>query len=193
MAERRQALPAGERARLSAAAVARLRALPVFASPATGTIAGFLALAAQGEIDPAAALGDARARGAVVVYPRVTSSRPPVLRFHRVDDPFALPTPLAPGPFGLVEPGSTCPELSLESIVCMIVPGLAFDLAGRRVGFGGGYYDETAARLRAADRGLLVGFGYDFQVVPRCPAGPRDLTLDWIVTDQRAVRCAEAA
>lgn len=191
MAERRQRLALVEAARLSRLASARLHDVPVFSAAAGGaTIAGFLAI--RGEADPASALADARARGAVVVYPRVETTAPR-LRFHRADGP----TDLVPGPYGLVQPAATCPELPVERIDVMLVPGLAFDLEGRRLGFGGGYYDETAARLRAAaGRGLsavLVGFGYDFQIVPRCPAGGGDVAIDWVVTDQRAIRCGGAA
>ena len=53
----------------------------------------------------------------------------------------------------------------------MIVPGLAFDAAGRRVGFGGGYYDGVIDEARAGGA-TVIGFAYDFQIVDRCPAGP---------------------
>ncbi len=188
MAERRQRLAQDEGARLSLLAASQLAAVPAFSAASTRTVAGFLPIATRGEIDPAPALAAARTRGATVVFPRVTAASPR-LRFHRAD----TPADLVPGPFGLLEPAASCPELPVESIDFMIIPGLAFDLAGRRLGFGGGYYDETAARLRAADHGVLVGFGFDFQLVPVCPAGPHDVSLDWIVTDQRAVRCTEAA
>jgi 5-formyltetrahydrofolate cyclo-ligase len=186
MAQRRQQLSADDSARLSGQAVARLTALPPFDAAVTGTIAGFLPI--RGEIDPGMALAGARARGATVVFPRVTSAAPR-LRFHRAD----APTDLVPGPFGLLEPAATCPELPLESIDVMIVPGLAFDLGGGRLGFGGGYYDEVAVALRAGKRGLLVGFGFELQVVARCPADARDARMDWLVTDQRAVHCGKAS
>ena len=187
MAQRRQQLSADGSARLSALAVAQLTALPPFDAALTGTIAGFLPI--KGEIDPGVALAGARARGATVVFPRVTPAATPRLRFHRAD----APGDLAPGPFGLLEPTATCPELPLGSIDVMIVPGLAFDLGGGRLGFGGGYYDEVADALRTGKRALLVGFGFDFQVVARCPADARDARMDWLVTDQRAVHCGKAS
>jgi 5-formyltetrahydrofolate cyclo-ligase len=192
MAERRQQLPAAESQRLSLLAAAHLTSVPAFSAPATRTIGGFLSI--RGEADPAPALAEARARGAVVVFPRVEPT-PPRLRFHRADSV----ADLVPGPFGLLQPAASCPELPVETIDFVLVPGLAFDLGGRRLGYGGGYYDEAAARLRAVDssspggRGLLVGFGYDFQIVPHCPAGPDDVLIDWVVTDQRAVRCGVTA
>jgi 5-formyltetrahydrofolate cyclo-ligase len=75
----------------------------------------------------------------------------------------------------------------------MILPGLAFDRDGRRLGYGGGYYDEAVGRLRAAGRGFLVALGYDFQLVERCPAGDGDVTVDCVVTDAQVVRCGGGA
>src|SRR5258708_32806613 len=192
MAERRQRLDIVEAQRLSGLAAARLRDVPAFERAGAGkTVAGFLALITRGEADPAAALAAARARGAVVVYPRVETTVPR-LRFHRADSA----DDLVPGPYGLVQPAPSCPELPVERIDVVLAPGLAFDLTGRRLGFGGGYYDETAARLRQAGPGqgaVLIGFGYDFQIVDRRPAGGGDLALGWVATDQRAARPGAAA
>jgi 5-formyltetrahydrofolate cyclo-ligase len=85
--------------------------------------------------------------------------------------------------------------LPLERIDVMLMPGLAFDLTGRRLGLGGGYYDEATAWLRRSAggaRAVLIGFGFDVQIVPRCPAGGGDAVVDWVVTDQRATRCGGA-
>lgn len=181
MSQRRDLLAHSERAALCQAASARLQGLPAFAS--ANTISGFIAI--QNEIDPAAALASAQGRGAVVALPRV-SDGVPRLRFHRAK---ASDT-LVPGPFGLAEPAASSPEVDARDFDLLLVPGLAFDLAGRRVGFGKGYYDEVAARIKdGGGRGLLVGLAYDFQIVPRCPAGDGDVSVDWIVTDQRAVAC----
>jgi 5-formyltetrahydrofolate cyclo-ligase len=123
-----------------------------------------------------------------VALPRV-SATPPRLRFHRAAaDGSAL---LAAGRFGLVEPDAGSPEIPVERIDVMILPGLAFDRAGRRLGWGGGYYDEAAGRLRASGRGFLVGVAYDFQLVDRCPADPAggDVPVDCVVTDRQVVRC----
>ena len=196
MARRQEVSPA-ERARLSAAMTARLGALPelVAATKSGGTVAGFVALPGKGEVDPAAALSAARARGAHVALPRV-SAEAPRLRFHDVTDTAALlpgdDAALVPGPFGLREPAPSAPEITVENIDVMLLPGLAFDRAGRRLGYGGGYYDEAAGRLRAAGRGFLVGIAYDFQIVDRCPAGEADVGVDCVVTDGQVVRCVPA-
>ena len=189
MLARRQEVSPEERARLSAAMTARLEALPelLAAHASGGTVAGFVALPAKGEVDPAAALAASHARGAKVALPRV-SPVPPRLRFHEVD-PFDEAA-LAPGPYGLREPVASAPEVDVERIDVMLLPGLAFDRSGRRLGYGGGYYDEAAGKLRAAGRGFLVGLAYDFQLVERCPAGEADVGVDCVVTDRQVVRCA---
>jgi 5-formyltetrahydrofolate cyclo-ligase len=191
MSERRQNVSSEERARASAAVSAYLEALPeVVAASAPGrTVAGFMALAARGEIDPASALAASHARGARVALPRL-SAQPPRLRFHDVDP--AQPAALVPGPYGLLEPNPSAPEVDVAGIDLMILPGLAFDHAGNRLGYGGGYYDEAAGRLRAAGRGFLVGVAYDFQIVERCPAGADDVAVDCVVTEREVVRCAGA-
>ena len=203
MMARRQEVSPAERARLSAAMTARLGTLPelVAASTSGGTVAGFVALPAKGEVDPMAALAAAHASGAHVALPRV-SAEAPRLRFHDVTETAALlgtaallptdDTALVPGPYGLREPAPSAPEVAVESIDVMLLPGLAFDRAGRRLGYGGGYYDEAAGRLRATGRGFLVGIAYDFQIVERCPAGDADVSVDCVVTDRQVVRCAPA-
>ena len=61
-----------------------------------------------------------------------------------------------------------------------MVPGLAFDARGGRVGYGGGYYDELMAYVRShpdGPSGFFVGFGYDFQVAESCPTGEWDVPI----------------
>jgi 5-formyltetrahydrofolate cyclo-ligase len=99
---------------------------------------------------------------------------------------------LVRGRFGIDEPGGTTPEVAPAEVAVMVVPGLAFDAAGRRLGFGGGYYDELlAAPTDLARRpAFVVGFGYDFQVVDNCPADERDGRVDCVVTEARVIHCA---
>jgi 5-formyltetrahydrofolate cyclo-ligase len=191
MGARRAALPESERRARSEAASARLLGLPELASLGAGdgprTIAGYVA--AKGEIDPAPALATAAAAGAVVALPRVDSTGPR-LRFHRAVFNPLLPErfgPLVPGAFGLLEPAATAPEVPIDELDVVIVPGLAFDGEGRRIGFGGGFYDRTFGEMGGA---TLVGFTYDFQVVPRCPSGDGDVPVHVVVTDARELRPA---
>ena len=181
MSAARIALPESECSARSEAACARLLALPELAALATHgpkALAGYVA--ARGEIDPAPVLTAAAAGGATVALPRVATEAPR-LRFHRADA-----GPLAPGRFGLREPAATAPELSLDELDVVIVPGLAFDAQGRRLGFGGGYYDSVFGA--SGKRPALIGLCYDFQVVARCPAGEGDVPVDLVVTDARVLR-----
>jgi len=181
MEERRGAFAPEERARRSAAGCERLQSLAQFAR--AELVAGFVSF--RSEIDPGAALESVRRRDGTVVLPRVTRDCSPRLRFLNARSP----SDLQPGAFGVVEPDADCPEVPIEEIAVLVVPGLAFDSAGRRLGYGGGYYDEVATRVRAAGRGLLVGFGFEIQVVDRCPAGSRDVVIDYVITDERVIRC----
>jgi 5-formyltetrahydrofolate cyclo-ligase len=190
MSAARAALPESERRRRSEAASARLLALPELTALAAAdakTLAGYVAV--KGEIDPAPALAAAAAEGAAVALPRVAPEAPR-LRFHRADA-----GPLAPGRFGLDEPDRSAPEIGLHELDVVIVPGLAFDAEGRRLGFGGGYYDGAFGDLAGADRGkrpALIGLCYDFQIVARCPAGDGDVPVDLVVTEARVLRPARA-
>ncbi len=183
MSAARTALPESERSARSQAACAGLLALPELAS-AVGAGAKALAgyVAARGEIDPAPVLTAAAAGGATVALPRVATEAPR-LRFHR-----AAAGPLVPGRFGLLEPAPTAPEIPLAELDVVIVPGLAFDAEGRRLGFGGGYYDEAFGA--SGKRPALIGVCYDFQIVAQCPAGEGDVPVDVVVTDARVLRPA---
>lgn len=183
MGERRAGLPAAERTTRSDAATARLLALPELAEVAGRTIAGYVAV--KGEMDPASALARVAARGGRVALPRVCAESPR-LRFHEVEAGAAPPPPA--GPFGLCEPDAERPEVSIGQLDVVIVPGLAFDARGGRLGFGGGYYDGALAIARGGGRPALIGLAYDFQIVDDCPVGPGDLPVDLVVTEARVVR-----
>ncbi|HEY6477176.1 MAG TPA: 5-formyltetrahydrofolate cyclo-ligase [Polyangia bacterium] len=196
MGARRAGLPESERRARSEAASAQLLALPELGSlggrDLARTVAGYVA--AKGEIDPASALAGAAAGGATVALPRVADGG---MRFHRADWRPLLPErfgPLVPGRFGLLEPAATAPEIPLEALDVVIVPGLAFDAEGRRVGFGGGYYDGVFGGGEAGrKRPALIGLCYDFQIVPRCPAAAGDVPVDVVVTEARVLRPAGGA
>ncbi len=176
----RELVTASERGRMGEAAGRALLALPQL----VGARVFSAYVPTRGELDVSAVVEARVAAGVTAVYPRVTAELPR-LRFHVVTGD----TPLSVGAYGIFEPPADAPEIPAEAIDVVIVPGLAFDLEGRRLGYGGGYYDELAHRLRAHGRGFLVGVGYDFQLVGRCPSGDGDATLDCIVTDARVIRC----
>lgn len=86
------------------------------------------------------------------------------------------------GPFGTSEPSPTAPAVRPDVLV---LPLLAFDSQGYRLGYGGGYYDRTVRALRRAGSApLVVGIAYAAQEVETVPRGARDERLDWIVTER---------
>ena len=185
MASRRDELSVEDRVRCAQAATDLLLDLPEVT--AARVVAAFVSTRA--EIDTARAIEGLRRRGIAVVLPRVSAELlPPRLRFHRVEGP----SELVFGIFGLLEPGPGCPEVAPHDIDVFMVPGLAFDARGGRVGYGGGYYDELMAYVRShpdGPSGFFVGFGYDFQVAESCPTGEWDVPIDCVVTDTRVLRC----
>ena len=183
MRTRRERLDADERARASRAAAQLLAGVPEF--QAARVFSAFVPT--RGEIDLSEAIEAHVAAGARLALPRVFPD-PPRMRFFAVTPE----TPLRPGGFGILEPPPEAQEIAAAGLDVLLVPGLAFDPSLRRLGYGGGYYDETARRLRGAalnpGRGFLVGVGFDFQLIPSCPAGEADVAIDCVVTDARVVR-----
>lgn len=96
---------------------------------------------------------------------------------------------LQPGKLKIAEPRAACPAFPLKQLDLVLVPGVAFDLCGRRLGRGKGYYD----RLLSAVCGLRCGVAMDWQVLPALPAEPHDEMLDGILTPTRWIACSRRA
>jgi 5-formyltetrahydrofolate cyclo-ligase len=88
---------------------------------------------------------------------------------------------LVPGRFGIREPAANCPEVALNRLDLALVPGVAFDTRGGRLGRGKGFYD----RLLPAVNGLKCGVAFDEQIVDAVPVGPMDVRLNCILTPTR--------
>ena len=117
----------------------------------------------------------ARGHGLVVAYPRV-NGRARMLAFHAV-----TPEALAPSRFGLREPSADAPAVAVGDVAAFVVPGLAFDRAGGRLGWGRGHYDATFAA--AATSALRIGLAYERQVVEEVAREPHDAALHFIITE----------
>lgn len=89
------------------------------------------------------------------------------------------------GHWGIREPAAGAWATVAET-ACILVPGLAFDPGGGRIGYGGGHYDRL---LKAAHGALPIGICFDFQVTNRVPQGVRDEKVDIVVTERRTMRC----
>jgi 5-formyltetrahydrofolate cyclo-ligase len=121
------------------------------------------------------------ARGHLCALPVVARRRAPLI-FRR----WAPETALVPGAHGEGVPPE-CAEEVVPDLV--IVPGLAFDRDGFRLGYGAGYYDRTLAALRTSRPVAAVGLAYAEQLIGHVPRGERDEPLDWIVTERETIRC----
>jgi len=139
---------------------------PVFASyaPSKGEINpnAFLDLLCRMEVD--------RPR---MAFPRVVGRN--TLSMH-----FALLEELAPGSYGIPEPKDSAQLVLPEDIAVILVPGLAFDRRGNRLGYGKGYYDHYLPTL--SEKALAIGISYDECLYDEIPAEKHDVCMDYIVT-----------
>jgi 5-formyltetrahydrofolate cyclo-ligase len=166
----RAALPEDARAFAAGAIAAHLLALPELAG--ARTVLAHAAL--PHEVDPALAVAELRDQSARICFPRVEA--PGVLGVHEVADEAAL----VPGVLGIREPRADAPRVDPLEVDAVIVPGVAFDAAGNRLGYGGGYYDRLLATVRPDC--ALVGIAFDAQLVGAIPAEEHDVTVDVVVT-----------
>ena len=91
------------------------------------------------------------------------------------------------GQFGIREPKAGCAEIPLERLGLILVPGVVFDLSGRRLGRGRGFYD----RLLAEIHGIKCGVAFDEQIADAVPAGNLDVRMDFVLTPTRCVKIEE--
>ncbi len=103
---------------------------------------------------------------------------------HIVKDPA---THLERGAYGISVPVESAPEIDPGLLDMVIVPGLAFDPQGHRVGFGGGYYDRFLSRVR--EDCISVALAYGFQVVPSIPGEEYDLPVRYLITENGIMAC----
>lgn len=90
---------------------------------------------------------------------------------------------LRPGRYGLLEPDPSLNPTALSTLDWVVVPGVAFDGQGNRLGRGAGYYDRTFTADVTGEGPLLIGCGYAFQQIEVVPAGRLDRSMDAVVTE----------
>jgi 5-formyltetrahydrofolate cyclo-ligase len=149
------------------------------APPKGAIIAGYWPMG--DEMDPRPLMLALASRGHALALP-VTPPRGQPLAFRA----WAPGAALRPGPMGTSEPVAG-EELRPDVV---LVPLLAFDRAGRRLGYGGGYYDRTLAALPGAKP---IGIAYAGQEMAEVPAGPQDFRLPLIATEAGVILCGDPA
>ena len=142
-------------------------------------LAGYMAM--RTEIDPTPALAEAAAHGPVGVPVIMGADQP--LRFRLWEPDCAM----VKGTFGAMIPQTG--DWMIPQIV--IVPLVAFDRTGGRLGYGGGFYDRTLERLRARRPTLAIGFAYEAQEAETLPLEPTDQPLDMLVTERSVISFAK--
>ncbi len=154
------------------------RVLPAIDFPSGCVVSAYWPIGS--EIDPRPLMTHLHEHGHPMALP-VTPARghPLAFRAWRPDDTLEAAT------FGTRAPLPFQPELTPR---VLIVPLLAFDRAGYRLGYGGGYYDRTLARLRESGPVLAVGVAYAAQEVAAVPRDGGDQPVDWIVTEAESIR-----
>ncbi len=132
------------------------------------------------EMDPRPLLEGLAATGCSLALPALQGPEKPLL-FRA----WAPGKPLFPAAFGTHEPD---PAQPLRTPLILLVPLLAFDAQGYRLGYGGGFYDRSLAQLRPRGDTLAVGLAFSAQQVERVPRDGNDQRLDWLVTEKGVIR-----
>jgi len=171
---RRDALPAAER--MAAAETIAARPFPVPVAPGA-VVSGFMPL--NSEISPLPLMRKLAEAGAGLALPVVVGRGLPLsMRVYAFGDA------LVKGVWGIRVPPPEAPEVAPD---VLLVPLLAFDRNGNRLGYGAGYYDMTIAALRAKKRVVAVGVAFAAQEVDLVPTTPRDVRLDLVLTERETI------
>jgi 5-formyltetrahydrofolate cyclo-ligase len=134
------------------------------------------------ELSLAPAVRALRERGVGIAFPRIEERG--VLAVHLIDDE----ADLEPGPMGILEPSPDAPRPDVSDLDAVLVPGIAFDAHGVRVGFGGGFYDRL---LPLVPQAVRIGVAFDEQIAQTLPLEPHDVVMDLVVTPTLTLRAGE--
>lgn len=168
----RSGLPQAEIQRKSQAIAVHVGAVASFCT--SQTIMLYLAL--PHEVQTIWLVREARRRAKRVVVPVVRGAD---LVAVELPDDLAR---LRQGAYGILEPLETAPSVAPEALQCILVPGVAFDRRGGRLGYGRGYYDRFLRRVPARTR--CYGLAFALQMVPRVPQMPHDIRMHGVVTER---------
>jgi 5-formyltetrahydrofolate cyclo-ligase len=176
----RKALPLDACAERSRLIILRLLDLP--AVQGARSVALFWPIIDRHEVDLRDLDTQLRDRGVRIAYPAIDPESPHSrMTFHFVNDV----RDLSERGHGFAEPpeGAEATGSNLTELDVVVVPALALDPSGQRIGYGAGYYDGALAGTAV----VKVGVTFDFQLVPEVPKTDGDVPVDWVVTDRRVL------
>lgn len=143
-------------------------------------VALFWPIEARKEVDLRALDRSLRTRGVSIAYPAIdTDTNEMTLRLAGGDE-------LEERGFGFAEPSADAPDAAPLDVI--IVPAIALDPSGHRIGYGAGYYDRTLPKY--APPAVTIGVAYDWQLVAEVPFTEHDVRVQWVVTDTRTLEVA---
>jgi 5-formyltetrahydrofolate cyclo-ligase len=171
----RNSIPDKARAARSQKIVERVLASAPFAR--AKVVALFWPMLERNEVDVRPIEAAAREKGKLVAYPSLQDEARMTLRL-------AESSSLEERGHGFAEPAEGASEAEASDELLVIVPALAIDPTGHRIGYGKGFYDNLLARI--CPPAFALGIAYDFEVVPEVPRAPHDRAVDLVITDLRS-------
>ena len=163
---------------LAGAALAE-RGLPEGIGAVPGIISGFIPY--KSEITTVPLMNRLRREGWRTCLPVVIAAGQPL-----VFRAWAPGEPLVPGVWDIPVPTEAAADVLPD---VLLVPMLAFDRKGYRLGYGGGFYDRTLEKLRALKKVVAIGVAYHAQIAEDVPVGPHDAPLDYVMTERETFAC----
>ena len=133
------------------------------------------------ELDTRTFIKTASDAGVTLCLPVVLSRNAPLIFRKWISEAH-----LEAGPHNTRHPGSDAPELVPD---ILIVPLLGFNRQGVRLGYGGGFFDRTLAKVRKNKEILAIGLAYAVQEMAKLPVDAHDQPLDWVVTEREVINC----
>lgn len=184
--DRRNALPADELVRLSRLITDRLLGLPTM--PDAECVLAYAAFGS--EIRTLPLIESLLQAGKRVLLPKVNC----VTRTLDLYEIECCETDLEPGIWDIPEPiECRCTLCSPRDVDFIVVPGVAFDERGHRLGYGGGFYDDLLAREQhRLSCGQIVAVAFELQIVAEVPSREKDIPVPYIMTEQRLIRATTA-
>ncbi len=183
MRAHRKALSPDERERASKIICAKLLSdggITAATDPLESGGAVAVYLASPDELDLSDFIREMLSRGVKVVSPRWNGETYELARIKGLDE-----VNLRRGPMNILEPGEA-EIVEPSAVAAWIIPGLAFTQDGKRLGYGGGWYDRL---LADANGTLKIGVAHEFQIVDNLPHEPHDILLDRVVSPERSIYC----